>query len=553
MGPVSARSLGLVAAVLGSLALGPPATIAQTPKAKAKPGAKDTRKKDSDKDIQLEKELLKATRKVETAHAKALDGVASWAATNGLKEDAEKLAARVAALDPAYPGLAKLKEKVGKATAGDAAKAEENRKTLAKKVEAANEENAKRLFGLAQGCMKLGLFTRAYDVINAVVEADPDHKGARDILSYARDPESKAWVSKWEYDMRNGKGGKKKHVLTPEGWVPAADKKKWDMGLREFEGKWIAKDEEARLRKRNVFNPFKVQSEHFEVRTNLGREKAYEFTVLLEDFYREFFRFFIGYYDQVAGAKLLFNQGKPKKHAVMLFPSKVDYLNWVKSEKGNNKLARESAGVYMGEERSSFFYWTGNDESVLSTLYHEVTHQLLDETKEGNRGGSQGNNWVVEGIATYMETWEKVDGKWKPGHNVNAPELQAGKSILANQDFKLRSFIAIDYQQFHDAGRGANYALSGALCHFLIHYQDGIYKEDFVSFLSAYYAGKVNDMSLPEYIDMEGITAPDAKLTRLEQEFKEYMAKLGEEPAAAAAAPAGDADTKEPAGAESGQ
>ena len=43
-------------------------------------------------------------------------------------------------------------------------------------------------------------------------------------------------------------------------------------------------------------------------------------------------------------------------------------------------------------------------------------------------------------------------------------------------------------------------ALAGALAHFFLHYEGGVYKEDFVRFLRKYYAGEVRPESLEEVI-----------------------------------------------------
>ena len=95
-------------------------------------------------------------------------------------------------------------------------------------------------------------------------------------------------------------------------------------------------------------------------------------------------------------------------------------------------------------------------------------------------------------------------------------------------DWKLGGFLPIEHDDFHkEPGRGLNYAMSQALCHFLMHYDDERYKEDFVKFIAAYYGGKARENSLYEFIQIEG---PEAKRGEaLEKQFREYMAKLGEE------------------------
>ena len=63
-------------------------------------------------------------------------------------------------------------------------------------------------------------------------------------------------------------------------------------------------------------------------------------------------------------------------------------------------------------------------------FYHEVTHQLFAESKENNRGGSSGNSWIVEGIASYIETWVKKNGQWIPGGDTKIGMLDYAKKFL---------------------------------------------------------------------------------------------------------------------------
>jgi hypothetical protein len=500
----------------------------KTTKQGAAAGQKAQDKKSS-QNAEEEKALLKATQRIQAAHLKELETVAGWSISSGLKDESDKLVQKMLALDPEYPGLSKLKAKLEKCEPlKDEKKLEELKKAHAKKIDAANDANAKRLFELATKCMKFGLFTRAYDLINAVVEADPDHKQARDVLGYAWESAKKQWITKWEIEKQ------KKFFLSKEGegWVEKAHEKDWKEGKREFQGKWIPKEKEEEYRKRNNYNPYTVESEHFEVQTNLGRAKAFDYATRLENFYRQFFRVYIGFYDQIQGAKLLFNIEKMKnKHRVFLFPSQVEYLDYVRSEMSNEKVIKGRAGFYSPAHRRSFFYWT-DDKSTLSTLYHEVTHQLFDETKEG-RGNSKGNNWVVEGIATYMETWEEVDGKWSPGKKVDIEILLEAKAYLSQHPtWSLFDFVKLEYKEFQETPDSRlHYGLGCGLCHFFLHYGDEVYKERFIQFLSAYYGGKVEEASLATYMKVDFAT--------LEKQFKEYMSRLGSPDQGAAAATTG--------------
>ena len=474
----------------------------------------------SDRDAQLEAALRKETKKIQGKYCRDLERAASFAAKNGLAAEAKALVDKIVALDPEYSRLEGIRKQVDSATAeSDAAKVASARTSFARRLTAADEKHGSELSRLSTACMRVGLFTKAYDMIQNVIEISPDDAKARKILGFRKDTKTKEWMSQWEYEMR------RKNFLTPEGWFEKKYEKDYEKGLRPYKGKWIPAEREQEIRTRNEYAPYTVQTEHFEVQTNLGREKAYEFAMRLEDFYGQFFRVFIGYYDQVAGAKLLFNRPDTKKqHVVLLFPDHAAYLTHVKSEHGNKELLRESAGFYWSGDRKSRFYWSDNVEETYRTLHHEVAHQLFDETKPDSRGGSQGNNWVVEGIASYIETWKKVDGTWRPGWEIDNNRLQTARSFLdGHPDWKLESFARIGYDEFHKDGRGLNYALSAALCHFFMHFDDERYKEDFVRFLKTYYEGGVREDSLATFITVEGAGGVFATL---EQQLRSYLQSL---------------------------
>ena len=481
---------------------------------------KKTRGNPADRDAALEAALRKRTQKIQAKYCRELERTIVWATKNGLREASASLLEKIRSINPQHKTLENLRQRV-EATEDldDADKIATAKKSLERRLVAANKKQGKELVSLATACMKVGLFTKAFDMVSHVIEISPDDTKARKVLGFKKDRKTKTWISSWEYEKR------RKHFLTPEGWVEKKHKRDFEKGLRPYKGKWIPKERERQIRTRNEFAPYTVVSEHFEVRTNLGREKAYEFALRLESFYSQFFRVFIGYYDQANGAKLLFNRPDVKKqHLVMLFPTHAKYLDHVKQEKGNDKLLRESAGFYSSNDRKSRFYWTDDTEETYRTLHHEVAHQLFAETKSTARGGSQGNNWVVEGIASYIETWKVVGGRWLPGYEIENDRLRLTRRFLeSNEDWKLASFARIDHDQFHKENRGLNYAISGSLCHFFMHYDDERYKEDFVRFLSAYYDGKVNESSLVSYIKVDGA---GGVFQTLEKQSRTYMGDL---------------------------
>jgi hypothetical protein len=477
-------------------------------------------KKPVDRDAALEAALRKRTQKIQAKYCRDLERTIVWATKTGLKKDSAALLRQIRSINPDYKKLDSLEKRIEKAEElEDADKIKTAKKSLVRRLATANKKQGKDLASLSTACMRVGLFTKAFDMISNVIEISPDDAKARKILGFKKDRKTKTWITNWEYEKR------KKHFLTPEGWIEKKHKKDFEKGLRPYKGKWIPKERERQIRTRNEFGAYTVVTEHFEVKTNLGREKAYQFATRLENFYNQFFRVFIGYYDQVAGAKLLFNRPDVKKqHVVILFPTRAEYLIHVKQEMGNDPLLRDSGGFYSPSIRKSRFYWNDNVEETYRTLHHEVAHQLFAETKKTSRGGSQGNNWVVEGIASYIETWKVIDGRWLPGYEIENRRLQHTKSFLDdNDDWTLGDFAKIGNKQFHKENRGLNYAISGSLCHFFMHYDDERYKEDFVRFLSAYYEGKVSESSLVSYIKVEG---DGGVFATLDKQFRAYMSDL---------------------------
>lgn len=512
--------------------------------ATASPDKKDERKPEK-RDTKAEEKLRKETARAELKHSKRLEPIAKWCVEKKLKKQAAEVIEAIEQKTPEYKGLADLKGAVEACEADDSPK-EADLKEFASRVKNADNDYATELMNLAKECVKYGLYTRAYDLIGAVLEANPDHAQARKIRGFVK-VEGK-WATKYDADLLKGTNAtgtnkdkvqfvlyKDKEGVT-QGWVPKKDVSKWDDGQRPCAGSWLPEAEEIRRRQMNEYRAWSVETEHFEVRTGVSRAAAYEFGQVLEDYYASFFRTFMGFYDLEKAVDLLFDV-KPlkKKHVIIYFADRNHYLQHAKAEHGNDELMLRSAGVYVGGGSKcsliAHLYRTDADEDK-RVMFHEVTHQLFAETKDegGERGGSKGNNWVVEGIASYVETWNKdAHGHWVPGGNKKHPWLLEAKDFLEkNADWKLASFLPIEHDEFHkEPGRGLNYAMSQALCHFLMHFDDERYKEDFVKFIAVYYAGKARESSLFQYIQIEG---PEAKRGEtLEKQFREYMAKLGEE------------------------
>ncbi len=461
--------------------------------------------------------------KAEALHCTKLDGLIREAVRRKLPGEAARLLEAIESLDPEYRRLDLLRTVVEKC------KEEKDAKKRQKIRIALRKKRAELLFTLATKIGNIGLtakdgrlLLRTYDMFWEVIRLYPDHAQARKYLGFKRS-RSKTWITVWEYQMG------KKYFLTEEGWFPAKRKRDYEKGLRPWQGTWIDEDKERQLRTRSNEDPYVVQGEHFQVASNLGRKKAWQLAVLLEDFYQQFIRVFFGYYDDVSAFELLFGSirrtrrgrapAASDRHHVILFPTQNDYLTYVRQECGNEPLLKDSAGFYSRYKRQSHFYWTDDLASAYSTLYHEVAHQLFAETRKDVGRGSTGNYWVVESLAVYVETWKKAGGEWIVG--ADHRRIAGAKAFLSPScTLDLAGFIALDHKGFHGEGRAFHYALAGALCHFFMHYQNKRYTADFIRYVSEFYSGKATKNSLWTCLGV-------ADKKGLERQFKEYLKKLG--------------------------
>ena len=150
------------------------------------------------RDEQIEAALRKRTQKIQDQYCRDLVRVANWAALQGLKKDATGLVNRIRKINPGYSKLDDVVKKIEKAEEEtDADKNEKNGKSLITRLKSADKKQGSELVKLATGCMKVGLFTRAFDMISHVIEISPDDSKARKILGFKKDLKTKEWISTW--------------------------------------------------------------------------------------------------------------------------------------------------------------------------------------------------------------------------------------------------------------------------------------------------------------------------------------------------------------------
>jgi hypothetical protein len=156
-------------------------------------------------------------------------------------------------------------------------------------------------------------------------------------------------------------------------------------------------------------------------------------------------------------------------------------------------------GIYRHAERTAYFY--GGPASLTETWRHEATHQLLHEITDATPDvGSAGNFWIVEGIALYMESLQRVDDYCTLG-GFDAPRLQYARYRALNERFyvPLDQLVLMGRRQLQEhVDIRRLYTQAAGLAQFLMHDSQGRYRPAAMDFLAAVYRQRDHGGSLTE-------------------------------------------------------
>ncbi len=382
------------------------------------------------------------------------------------------------------------------------------------------EERAKELYTLARSSLRAGFPSLAFMLIGDVVRVDPDHKYARSVLGQQlfADPVRKEepgyageWVSPFEKQMRSGSKPRIYHARF--GWIPAGNVARYEDGLRPWKGDWVSVEKDAELR-RDFRNAWEVLSEHFLIRTNVSLEAGLELSQNLEVFHRWLQQNFAAFFDTPQALQDRFEDavqrssgGKQKPMEVYYYATREEYQKQVK---GKVPPTVETNGLYWQPDRTSYFF-ANPDRKDFSTLYHEATHQILDiATTDDRRAAAraralklkqkratdwtlceQSNFWIIEGLACYFESFEVVDGNVSVGRP-DYVRFDTARQRMLDPAFQFylptQQFFALGKDEFQGHPQVSPlYTQASGFAHFLMHYEDGLYRDDLTALLAAVY------------------------------------------------------------------
>ena len=382
------------------------------------------------------------------------------------------------------------------------------------------EERAKEMYTLARSTLRAGFPSMAFQMIGDVVRIDPDHKYARSILGLQlftdpirRDAPEYAgeWVSSFEKQMRSGSRPQIHHPTY--GWIPSGNVARYEEGLRPWKGDWISDEKELELR-RDFRNAWEIPSENFLVKTNVSLEEGVQLSQRLEVFNTWLQQNFAAFFETPQALQERFDAAGSRSSSGRQNPMEVHYYatrdEYQKRVKDKVPPTIETNGLYWQPERTSYFF-ANPDRTDFSTLYHEATHQILDVTTTEDRVraakirgvklrqrpappwvlSEKSNFWILEGLACYFESFTVEDGNISVG-NPNYVRFDTARQRMLDPAFLFylpaQQFFALGKEEFqHHPQVSPLYTQASGFTHFLMHYDDGLYRDDLITLLSQIY------------------------------------------------------------------
>ena len=466
-------------------------------------------------DKPFSRELPDQANRAMDAYRVRLDELADWCRGEGLTDQAAKTKgwARPRAADKLY--ITVLCEEIGPPKLPDDVPA--NVGQWQERFWKLRREQAETLFKIARRAVRQRRPSLAFDLLLATVREDPDHEAARRILGYQK------FRGRWHtlFEIRKLRADWVESERF--GWIRKADLPRYEKGERRHADRWISAEEDARLHS-DIHRGWDIQTEHYTVRTNHSIEAGVALGRKLEQLYDVWKRLFIRYYATQEQVMSLFEgtrRGRPVKlprHNVVYFRDRDDYNAALRDAFPNIGI---STGAYVDQTRRAYFF--AGEGASQRTLLHEATHQLFHESRPVAKNvGQNANFWIVEGIATYMESLHEEDGNNGGGQFVlggfDDIRMKAARYRLLKDDFyvPLSELCGYGMKQIQSDPRVATlYSQMAGLTNFLVYYDGGRYRDALVAYLHAVYNGSQNPAILSKLTGVE--------LETLDKQYRRFM------------------------------
>lgn len=387
------------------------------------------------------------------------------------------------------------------------------------------ETQANNLFLFSRKVLHAGFPSYAYERILETAFLNPDHRSVRQILGYVRNGDQ--WMTPFEKEMKT----RKQQWHPKYGWLSATHFDRYEKGERYVNGRWKSAAQEAEIR-RDFRNAWEIKTEHFLIKTNHSLEMGVKLATEMEDFYRYFHQTFVGFFNTPEQLKKLFEGARNPflrrksnhQHVMHYYSTREEYIQRLQKEIPQISVTH---GIYLFGDRVSHFYHRPDAQGDLGTLYHEATHQLFYETgsfRKSRQVGEKNHFWAIEGIACYMESFEKKGDVYRAG-NPNHIRFNAARFRLLNDNYyiPLETFTAMGRHAFqHSPDISPNYSQASGLSHFFMHANGRDYRDAFIKQLTQLYS--FNSRVRNNADSLEALTG--LSYTELDQQYKTYSAGM---------------------------
>lgn len=382
-------------------------------------------------------------------------------------------------------------------------------------------DHAGEIYTLSRTALHAELMSDALRFVKIVAVADSDHAMARKILGFTR--MGNEWVTPFVAEM-----ARKRQVKHPKfGWLPRTHLDKYNAGER-FYRRWMVAEKENEIR-RDFNNAWEVRTEHFLVRTNYSLERGVEIANRLEEYHDFLTNTLVGFFQSKEQLQKLFSSASSVRRAAKKPPHVVHYYRtrdeYIAKLQPRVPGIGVSTGYYDHGERISHFYNT-EEAADDTTLIHEATHQIMYESTPKQRHISPRSDfWVTEGIACYMESYKvSNDGQQSVG-DPGYIRFQAARYRRLVEDYYLpfmqfASMGQVPFQSHAEIAR--NYSQAAGVTHFLMHANNGQYRDALVEHLSQLYSA--NDSirgNAATLLELTGMSAAE-----FDQSYADYCKRV---------------------------
>ena len=399
---------------------------------------------------------------------------------------------------------------------------------------------ASKLFELASAAAKTPSAPLAFidECLRVVLKRQPDHAEARRLLGFIPH-EKTGWATPFAAsELANGHVKDSTFGWVPADWVPHLQR--GELPAPGAKG-WMPTDQADALR-RDWNRGWTIYTEHFEIHANVPLSGVIAFGHQLETFYQLFFALMADVIGpdklplaiRLKNSKLQPTISNRPRHKVYYFATREEYAQFLAPALRDS--ARESLGRYLLKKEyrafggiSYFFNDVGGQLDVQSTLYHEVSHQLLFESAgPDNYARNVKEYWVFEGLGTYFETVQILkDGSVRVGGLVGPRIAEARRRLVAAGEMvPIERFVAMGQTTFQgedgDPIIYLHYVEAMALAVFLMQANDGRYRESFLDYVRDAYKGQFSARGAGRSLD-DRLERPYPDLQR---EFAAYLNRI---------------------------